>query len=376
MLLKLVLRDGAEETWHLPPEVAIWLAENLAKPFRDGRYADRRRRTDDPRPEDPDAQRFLELQPSFTEEDWDNRRGRRTVVGTRCNEFADAVAIRFEIHQGDPRDFVFPDQTLLYLVDYLEPLVKRLSSGRTTPRISIEDINQASKEYLAYMETLDQRLRREKVPIPERPRVAFSRLRSHGLDLTGDASSEQLAAKQVSQWFLERYGERLEVDFTLGESLVIVRGDPYRLKLPLIIGPFDGVFYIPHIVDGMTVALFRDLTDDERDRLINTFASTYEHLRYIDLLPRRLTANLRTAVERALDKEPHLGESKWASLQFLEKTIKANLESKGAKPERTHDLEKLAQDLEVAGGPVLPGYLLKNVQCPAGVRLWPAASHS
>ena len=55
-------------------------------------------------------------------------------------------------------------------------------------------------------------------------------------------------------------------------------------------------------------------------------------------------------------------------MQFVEKLLKACIRKGGEKPKRHHDLSQLASEATHHGCPEVPEYLIRNVQCPAGVR--------
>ena len=40
----------------------------------------------------------------------------------------------------------------------------------------------------------------------------------------------------IVKWIDDRYGDRLKMDFSLGYSLVVIRGTPWQIKFPYIVG--------------------------------------------------------------------------------------------------------------------------------------------
>ena len=65
-----------------------------------------------------------------------------------------------------------------------------------------------------------------------------------------------------------------------------------------------------------------------------------------------------------MDRNGRYGESKWASLQAAEKTLKAAIALQGKTFKQTHDLQDLATDLTAAGvargPPTLPDHSMHS----------------
>ena len=77
---------------------------------------------------------------------------------------------------------------------------------------------------------------------------------------------------------------------------------------------------------------------------------------------------LKTAIDKILDRNPKYGLSRWASLQAAEKAIKEFIRNKGKNAKRTHNLHDLIQDAKPLGSPDIDETLIAQVQCDAGVR--------
>lgn len=79
-------------------------------------------------------------------------------------------------------------------------------------------------------------------------------------------------------------------------------------------------------------------------------------------------ADLNAAVFHLTIRNRHHGLSKWASLQAVEKMLKAYLKRKVGDFKSGHVLEPLAQSAEKAGLIALDRRLLSATQCSANVR--------
>ena len=73
------------------------------------------------------------------------------------------------------------------------------------------------------------------------------------------------------------------------------------------------------------------------------------------------------SVSNIFHKYPDYNNSKWASLQFAEKSMKAKLEQNGITFGRIHRLSDLADRLSRLGMNI-PSQIIENIQCSAGVR--------
>ena len=102
-------------------------------------------------------------------------------------------------------------------------------------------------EFRAFMEDVDQELRDQNVPITGRSLRAFGVIRRL-LEITGEirlfGSSEQPTpgcyegndlTNRVFQWFNDRYGKKQNFPL-LAQTMVVVRGDPYKVELPYVFG--------------------------------------------------------------------------------------------------------------------------------------------
>jgi len=100
----------------------------------------------------------------------------------------------------------------------------------------------------------------------------------------------------IVKWIEDRYGDRLKVDFSLGHSLVLIRGNPWLIRFPYIIGRIRIIcerdlgkkfqsFPIPKLdkqkqkpeinlllqIDELPQGLANELTDLELKELLNHF---------------------------------------------------------------------------------------------------------
>jgi hypothetical protein len=365
VIVKFSLRTGAAETVHFQRETALWLYDRLQGAISSGRLVDRRLRRGAAGEDEPLVVEFLRAQPDLLHEDWDNCHGARTAAGIEFHEFSDGIGLVVTNRRLGRQSYTLPDQACQYLAGYLREIEPMLRATEVRKSITLDDIDQRTQAFQDYLEDVDARLRREGVAIHRRPLLAFRELARDGIQILIPSR----LAKAVTDWFDARYGAKLAIDFSIGKSIAIIRGDPYVMRFPLILGQFDGIFDTTQILEGFTKELFAALTDDERTALVNLFVGQYEDFQFIDLLPKDLCSDLDVAVLEIVGRNPHYGVSKWSSLQFVEKVLKACITKGGRKPERTHDLRDLVSEASRHGRcPAVPDHLLRNIQCQPGVR--------
>lgn len=241
------------------------------------------------------------------------------------------------------------------------------------------------------MNEIDEHLKNEGVLIPARPIQAWirvARLTRANLPFTGTAIQGLYEGGSLSghifDWYDKRYGKRLNVDFCPVIFPILIRGDLYMVRVPLIVGhalltvdraqsQSDVIPALCNLMDWV-----RDLSMEIRNALSreecnNISANCFEALeqgRYW----REAGKSFRVAIDTdlrlsaTLAVEGKFGLSRWHSLQAAEKALKAYIHSKGETPKYIHDLRKLVEAARKLGFSDLPVNLLDAAQCSAGVR--------
>ncbi len=152
-------------------------------------------------------------------------------------------------------------------------------------------------------------------------------------------------------WFDMRYGDLLKVDLSLGQVVILIKQDPYGIRLPKIYGqvvivadpslprlPRKKIFvpalgreiqvlnslcYIEGLTPHMASLLKQEELDsivrfaEERIGLINKLAGMSQ-LKFV----KEARYDLGVAVDAILAKPHQFKQSKWATLQFVEKLLK------------------------------------------------------
>ena len=213
------------------------------------------------------------------------------------------------------------------------------------------------------LEETDAQLKADSVLIPGRSIAGLSEISKR---FTVSLSWDGKEARKINQWFNNRYGERMKMDFSPGSTAVQIQGDIYEVKLPLIFGSMK--INVLEWILKVTPKTLHSLKPQELDALGGLIQKTYESFQYIKFLPQEATVDLETAVDHLVKEKPQNGLSQWASLQATEKTLKAYIKKHGGSSPPIHDLSKLAAIAEKLGHPQIDPALLKAVQCSPGVR--------
>lgn len=252
------------------------------------------------------------------------------------------------------------------------------------------------------MGQIDQRLRDEGLEIAKRPLHALRLLSQQfniPLPLAEPPPQVQDAyalhwpvSKRAYDWYDQRYGDKLKIDFTLGKIAVELDGDLWSVRIPRLVGsgmfvvlrprtsPHKGLYNILDLVEAMTDAHRASLSADALDNLHDLFHTGFQALSILHASRsrHRLLAialeDTKAAVLHLMGPIPEYGSSRWASLQVTEKTIKAVIALLGGRFSETHKLETLGHELQS----VLPhaniAALFPHIQCSARVRYGQEAS--
>jgi hypothetical protein len=259
-------------------------------------------------------------------------------------------------------------------------------------------------EFLGFIEDIDNELKRRNVPIHARPLCAVSeacvRLKTSmffvpgGPPIPGDYTGDSLSA-HIDAWYQKKYGDRLKIDFSPGTVAILIRGDAWKVKFPLMYGTFKLVFgtfpdrdektpaldpgavYPLRWIQGFTSDLSKSLNKLEMQAITTFLLFALQSVRQLrdvqnePYLP-AASADLEMAVSTLFLTHPNYGQSKWASLQFTEKLFKGFLTLKRVafpkSGKKGHDLAGLAELSAHNGLPVIGPDIIKNIQCPPGVR--------
>jgi hypothetical protein len=254
-----------------------------------------------------------------------------------------------------------------------------------------QKFNMVEGEFEQLMQEIDQQLTAEGVKLSAFQLLGWvyfcRRQKLEGINL-----SHPLSVK-VMDWFSAKYGDRLAMGLTFGRTVVIIGGDLLELECPFFWGSFycvcpaslfgqqhpdinvrtPGVMNVLDKVKGMTQVYANGLTSQQCDHLLAAFVTSEIHLGLIiDAGAQPFVTEARTDIAEAVDHitrvTPNYGASKWASLQAVEKFLKAFVVQHGGTQKHIHVLDTLATDAEALGLPRIERTKLNAVQCLPKVR--------
>ncbi|MDD5760230.1 MAG: hypothetical protein PHI06_14250 [Desulfobulbaceae bacterium] len=260
--------------------------------------------------------------------------------------------------------------------------------------------------FLELIEKIDRELRGSDIPFPQRPLNAFGKLadkidprgsfemRVRGDEIDEDDFSNDALYAQVHRWYESRYGDRIKIHPGPGCYILVIKDEPWEVVYPLCSGQnhftidanlqrenrrvtIQNGQNIPSInilrhVTNMTREVALSLSDDERKKILNEYMfglNAVQSLRGLKDVPYMDQAmnDYDISVSNIFCKYPDYNNSKWASLQFAEKTMKAKLKLLGIDFDRVHQLSKLSDKLKPLSINI-PDETISKIQCPAGVR--------
>lgn len=132
-------------------------------------------------------------------------------------------------------------------------------------------------------------------------------------------------------------------------------------------------------IDGMTTAIAAQIQPTEAGALLRQFVDALDAFNRLNTLTANnyVTAaleDMRVSVDSLTDRNPHFGQSQWASLQATEKLLKAFTDVAGGRVLRSHDLKQIAQEAERCGLPKIPEPVVRVIQCAPGARYGESAT--
>jgi hypothetical protein len=268
----------------------------------------------------------------------------------------------------------------------------------------MEQPPRSKAEFETVMVEIDESLRAKGVSIHARDThagLAYSRrfklefpMAMSGTVGTPANFSDRNVDAHIRDWYIRRYGDRLNISLGPGYVAILIRGDPWRLRLPRIFGQVEcvverdlskhandrplgeagrlPVVNVLGIIEELPQSLALELSDAECGQILQAFGVLLDCMSRIEDLGdgpylSEVRADITAAVTHVMAVPVHPGQSKWASSQAAEKLIKSFLKVRGIPFRKSHDLSELASSSKSAGL-VLKSSLLAAVATPAGVR--------
>ncbi|MGA6538429.1 HEPN domain-containing protein [Stenotrophomonas sp. NPDC101269] len=206
---------------------------------------------------------------------------------------------------------------------------------------------------------------------------------------------------RVHDWYSEHYGEAMKVDMSPGSVLAMVKGNLWKIRLPMLYGEgrvgihrdlSDGARNVIgrgpmtinalSCVDGMTQSMANKLTDQDLTLLLDAFADGLQAIMTLDALGGsqlffEAKADYRHSVEAIVSRREY-GKARWEAAQCAEKLLKAFLALAGhAYPTsggKGHDHVHLGELLKEKLGIQIDEELLLTLKTSPAVRYGEEAS--
>lgn len=256
-------------------------------------------------------------------------------------------------------------------------------------------------EFEAMMREMDRSMAQKGIPITARPMMVGREIwlkykigfpfNDPGPNGPPELRRYWPLSQNVEAWFKNTYGDRLNVDFSPGSTVLRLDGDLYRMRMPRLFGTgefivskrfFDTenfvsrgfVANILQSLDGLTEQKAQMLSHEAIGWIVERFPVALRAMYILEAtsaaheLIAEARNDLRTAVDRLMERGDHFGGSKWASLQVAEKCLKAAIELNGGQYNFTHKLSELSDDLMALGMRLSAPHLLDAIQCEPKIR--------
>jgi len=203
------------------------------------------------------------------------------------------------------------------------------------------------------------------------------------------------AAAHIRKWFDDRYGDRQKIFMGPGSAVILLRGDPWEIRLPRIYGTIqcvverdlsryanepnlrtDGqppITNLLTLINDFPPGLAVQLSDEECCNILELFKQALDCMHAIEYIaanpyvPEALS-DIHASVRHIFSIPPHYGQSKWSSAQASEKLLKSFLKVKGIPFPLNHDIRGLANLSSTEGMKPFEDGIIDKLQTRAAVR--------
>ena len=265
---------------------------------------------------------------------------------------------------------------------------------------------ESEKQFSFLMEEIDREFKNLNVPIPARPISAIREVAKRyktslqiagaGEPITGVYEGKSLTA-HIFKWFNDRYGDRLKIDFSLGYVVVLINEDPYKMKIPLLYGKgrfildktlkeYPGmviqrdkekiervIVNVYRLIKGVTPKSIGMLNHEDEIKIMEFFVNCFTAISrlhaYKDLpYQKEARLDLANAVDIIMNDYTTYGQSKWATLQLVEKIMKGLLLINGINFKKVHDLDYLSKQIDENKICSVSSEFVDCIKCDASTR--------
>jgi len=255
------------------------------------------------------------------------------------------------------------------------------------------------------LETIDSEFGETDINFHQRPLHAFTKLAQKvdpkgtfvmrsDIEVSKDDFTNDALCAQVHKWYEKRYGDRIKIHMGPGSYILMIKNEPWEVVYPLCFGQnnftidsdlfkknrryitasgqvIPSVNILCHVKD-MTFDVANSLNDYEKQTILSEYMfglNALQSLRSLSGAPfmEQAANDYDISVSNIFHKYPDYNNSKWAALQFAEKTMKSQLQTNNIAFKYNHNLAELAESLKAIGLNV-PMQIISNIHCKAAVR--------
>ncbi|WP_230469837.1 HEPN domain-containing protein [Lujinxingia vulgaris] len=235
-------------------------------------------------------------------------------------------------------------------------------------------------DFHALMLEVDREIANEGYSISRRPLIALSKIAKRfqiPLEITPKKSPQQnpSISDKVLTWYDTQFGNRLKMNMSIGRMVFSIQNDLWIARFPTIFGSADilNEEFMRKSFKDLSAERWKTFTKNDVHTIrqlyslgYSTFSLLTQHIN--QPLIKSALVDSEAAVEQLASDRYDYGLSKWSSLQFSEKIMKASILHNGGKIRRSHDLSKLAKDANNVGLQGSWDGIIHHIQCSPGIR--------
>ena len=223
---------------------------------------------------------------------------------------------------------------------------------------------------------IDRDLRGHNIPIHRRAMEAVlefqRRTGIHEIIFGGELLEDTPTYSQrIFKWYDVHYGDRQKKDWSVGTSLILIHGEPWKITFPLTYG--ETHLNIFDLISDFPQSLRQSIGEIDKEVILATFRhleSLIHRIEHAKNLPyiQEARNDIADGVRKVTKAPQNLPMAKWLFSQAAEKLIKCFQKVNGVNPAHHHNLKIHIDKAIELGLPEISDNIINELKCPGSAR--------